>query len=89
MFMRRCTKGATLSLSTAVIVLIRGYQYCLSPLLVAVFGSQAGCRFVPTCSQYAIECFQCHPFLRAVWLTLKRIGRCHPYHPGGFDPVPD
>lgn len=85
----RSTKERTSPLSTAVIVLIRSYQRCLSPLLIAFFGPQAGCRFVPTCSQYAIECFQSHPFFWAVWLTLKRIGRCHPYHPGGFDPVPD
>lgn len=89
MAMRRCAKDRTSALNTGVLVLICGYQRFVSPLLIAFFGPQAGCRFVPTCSQYAGECFQRHPFLRATWLTLKRIGRCHPYHPGGYDPVPE
>ena len=54
----------------------------ISPLL----GSN--CRFYPTCSQYGMEAFQRHSFFRALWLTVKRIGRCHPYSKGGYDPVP-
>jgi uncharacterized protein len=46
------------------------------------------CRFYPTCSQYAIDALNTHGALRAVWLTTKRIARCHPGHPGGYDPVP-
>ncbi|MGB8327229.1 MAG: membrane protein insertion efficiency factor YidD [Steroidobacteraceae bacterium] len=63
--------------------LIRGYQYAISPLL----GPR--CRFYPTCSQYALDAIHRHGMLRGGWLAMKRIGRCHPWHPGGFDPVPD
>lgn len=62
--------------------LIRVYQWTLSPLLGAT------CRFHPTCSHYALEALRSHGTLRGSWLTLKRIGRCHPWHPGGIDPVP-
>ena len=71
-----------------MIGLIRAYQIVISPLCAAFFGPQAGCRFSPSCSQYALECFQTHSFFRALFLSLKRIGRCQPFHPGGFDPVP-
>jgi len=62
--------------------LIRVYQLALSPY----FGTQ--CRFTPTCSHYAREAIAAHGALKGSWLALRRIGRCHPYHPGGFDPVP-
>jgi putative membrane protein insertion efficiency factor len=62
--------------------LIRGYQLAISPLL----GPR--CRFYPSCSHYAIEAIETHGTLRGVWLTIKRISRCHPWHEGGFDPVP-
>ncbi len=62
--------------------LIRGYQLAISPFL----GPR--CRFYPSCSHYAIEAIETHGALRGVWLTLKRISRCHPWHEGGFDPVP-
>jgi putative membrane protein insertion efficiency factor len=62
--------------------LIRGYQCAISPLL----GPR--CRFHPTCSQYALQAIHRHGTLRGGWLAMKRIGRCHPWHPGGFDPVP-
>ncbi len=62
--------------------LIRGYQLAISPL----FGPS--CRFYPSCSHYAIEAIETHGSLRGVWLTVKRISRCHPWHEGGFDPVP-
>jgi uncharacterized protein len=61
---------------------IRLYQLTLSPLL----GRQ--CRFYPTCSHYAREAFEEHGFIRGGWLTIRRLGRCHPFHPGGVDPVP-
>ncbi|MFC6668893.1 membrane protein insertion efficiency factor YidD [Marinobacterium aestuariivivens] len=64
------------------IVLIRVYQLVISPLL----GPR--CRFYPSCSQYGIEAIQTHGPLRGGWLTLKRILKCHPGHPGGLDPVP-
>jgi putative membrane protein insertion efficiency factor len=62
--------------------LIRGYQLALSPL----FGPR--CRFYPSCSHYALEAIEIHGALRGTWLTVRRISRCHPFHEGGFDPVP-
>ena len=63
-------------------ILIRGYQLAFSPLLGPC------CRFYPSCSHYAIEAIETHGSLRGTWLTIKRISRCHPWHEGGFDPVP-
>ena len=61
---------------------IRLYQLTLSPLL----GPR--CRFQPSCSSYALEAITRHGVAHGVWLTLKRVARCHPWNPGGFDPVP-
>jgi putative membrane protein insertion efficiency factor len=63
-------------------ILIRAYQLVLSPLL----GPR--CRFYPSCSHYAIEAIESHGALRGSWMSAKRICRCHPFNPGGFDPVP-
>ncbi len=63
-------------------LLIRLYQCVLSPLL------GPACRFYPTCSEYALESIGRFGVLRGGWLALRRIGRCHPWNPGGFDPVP-
>lgn len=62
---------------------VRAYQIVLSPLL------PAACRYHPTCSHYAIEALQKHGAVRGSWLAVRRIARCHPFRPGGFDPVPD
>ena len=62
--------------------LIRLYQITLSPYL------GRSCRFYPTCSNYALEAIELHGVWRGGWLTLRRLGRCHPFHPGGFDPPP-
>ena len=62
--------------------LIRFYQLALRPLL------SPACRFVPSCSEYALEAYRRHGFLRGSWLAARRILRCHPFHPGGYDPVP-
>jgi putative membrane protein insertion efficiency factor len=64
-------------------VLIRAYQICVSPFL----GPR--CRFYPSCSAYALEAVDRYGAVRGAWLALRRIGRCHPWHPGGYDPVPD
>ncbi|RKS79290.1 hypothetical protein BZB76_0746 [Actinomadura pelletieri DSM 43383] len=65
-----------------LILLVRAYRRFLSPLL----GQQ--CRFQPSCSAYGLEALQVHGALRGTWLTARRIARCHPFHPGGHDPVP-
>jgi len=65
-----------------LLFLIRAYQYALRPLM------GANCRFYPSCSDYAREAVERHGALKGVWLALGRVLRCHPYHPGGFDPVP-
>lgn len=62
---------------------IRGYQLLLSPFL------PMSCRFHPTCSAYGIEAVSRHGVLAGLWLTARRIARCHPWHSGGLDPVPE
>lgn len=66
-----------------LILLIRLYQRLVSPLI------PPRCRFYPTCSAYAVQALQRHGVLYGTWLTLKRLTRCHPLNPGGFDPVPE
>ena len=65
-----------------LLFMIRSYQVILSPFL----GQR--CRFAPTCSLYASEAIRLHGALRGSWLAIKRIGRCHPFCEGGYDPVP-
>ena len=65
-----------------LVVLIRIYQTCISPL------TPPSCRFTPTCSQYALEALRRHGLLRGSWLTLRRLARCHPWGGSGYDPVP-
>jgi len=62
--------------------LLRIYRYAISPLL------GRNCRFHPCCSEYAVEAVERHGAWRGGWLAIKRVGRCHPFHPGGYDPVP-
>ena len=65
-----------------IILLIRGYSYAIGPF----FGPS--CRFWPTCSNYAIDAIENHGVIRGAWLLTMRLSRCHPWHPGGVDPVP-
>jgi putative membrane protein insertion efficiency factor len=62
---------------------LRAYQACISPLM------PSACKFQPTCSQYAHEAVAQFGARRGMWLALKRLSRCRPFHAGGFDPVPD
>jgi putative membrane protein insertion efficiency factor len=66
----------------SLIILIRAYQYLLSPFLAN------SCRYIPTCSQYAIEAITEHGVIKGITLTAKRLSCCHPWHAGGYDPVP-
>ena len=65
------------------VLLIKGYQFLISPLLPST------CRYDPTCSHYAIEALQAHGFLKGTYLAIKRIGSCHPWGGSGYDPVPE
>jgi putative membrane protein insertion efficiency factor len=61
--------------------ILRVYKVCLSPLL------PSACRFYPTCSEYMFQAVEKHGAVRGVWMGLRRLVRCHPFHEGGFDPV--
>jgi putative membrane protein insertion efficiency factor len=65
------------------LAIIRFYQVIISPL------KPPTCRFYPTCSHYGLEAVQRFGALKGGWLTIKRILKCHPFHPGGLDPVPE
>lgn len=65
----------------AVVMLLRFYKRCLSPLL------PSACRFYPTCSEYMMAAVERYGVVRGVWLGMRRLFRCHPFHAGGYDPV--
>lgn len=67
---------------SSLLFLIRAYQLIVSPVL------PPACRFHPSCSRYAFEAVRRHGPLKGAWLTLVRLLKCHPFHPGGYDPVP-
>ncbi len=69
-------------LARLFILLIRGYQVTLSPLM------PSACRYVPTCSRYTADAIEKYGALRGGWMGARRILRCHPFHEGGYDPVP-
>lgn len=65
----------------AIVILLQGYKRFISPVL------PSACRFYPTCSEYMMDAVAKYGPARGVWMGLKRIGRCHPFHAGGYDPV--
>ena len=69
-------------LALPFIALVNIYRYAISPML----GSR--CRFDPSCSEYAIAALRRYGVFKGIWLATSRVGRCHPWHPGGYDPVP-
>ncbi len=69
-------------MKTLILLLIKGYRRFISPLF------PPSCRFQPTCSQYAVEAIANYGTIKGGWLAATRILRCHPFHPGGYDPVP-
>lgn len=71
-----------------LLALIRVYQLAVSPVLPWVLGPGCGCRFHPSCSHYAADALRAHGLGRGSWLAVRRLGRCHPFHPGGVDLVP-
>jgi uncharacterized protein len=78
-FLLRLCSGAARG---AVVAFLRLYKLAISPWL------PPACRFYPTCSEYAVEVFHTHSLRRAAWLTVRRLAKCGPWHPGGFDPAP-
>ena len=69
-------------MKTLILLSIKGYRRFISPLF------PPSCRFQPTCSSYAIEAIASYGTIKGGWLAVTRILRCHPFHPGGYDPVP-
>jgi putative membrane protein insertion efficiency factor len=69
-------------MQTIVVAVLRAYKLVISPLL------PSACRFAPTCSEYMLDAVKMHGVARGIWLGVKRLGRCHPFCDGGYDPVP-
>ncbi len=81
-FWSRCRSLFKRAATFPFLALVKFYQYCISPL------TPPSCRFVPTCSQYAVEALKKYGPIKGCWLTLKRLLRCHPWGGSGYDPVP-
>ncbi|HEU6446856.1 MAG TPA: membrane protein insertion efficiency factor YidD [Verrucomicrobiae bacterium] len=75
-------------LQIILIFAVRSYRWMISPAIHFLFGAGSGCRFTPTCSDYAVESIQVHGAVAGSWLAAKRICRCHPFGSCGHDPVP-
>lgn len=69
-------------MSRILVWIINGYRYAISPLL------GTNCRFTPSCSEYAVEAVAKYGVVKGIWLSIKRVSRCHPWHHGGYDPLP-
>lgn len=80
--MKRITRAISKGAAWLLILPVRFYQLSISPML------PPSCRFTPTCSSYAIEALRKHGPIKGLWLTVKRISRCHPWGDSGYDPVP-
>ena len=78
---RRFIRACSNLLVRGAVGLVRFYQLYISPL------KGPTCRFYPTCSSYSIQAFKRYGFLKGLWLTIKRVSKCHPFHPGGYDPL--
>lgn len=65
-----------------LLFLVKTYQYLISPMFAP------SCRYTPTCSEYAVQALKKYGALKGFWLSMKRVGRCHPWHDGGYDPLP-
>lgn len=70
-----------------ILLLITSYQKGISPIIDSIFGKGNTCRFSPTCSVYAYQAVEKYGVLKGLFLAIKRIGKCHPWGKGGFDPV--
>jgi putative membrane protein insertion efficiency factor len=81
---RLCRKAVIV----ALLALVRLYQIAVSPVLHLIAGPGYGCRFQPTCSQYAMEAVKVHGIFKGLWLATRRVLRCHPFGGQGYDPVP-
>lgn len=80
---RTIATGAGTVMTSVAVFAIRGYQAMIRPWLVGA------CKFHPTCSEYAVEALHTHGPWRGAWLAVRRLARCHPFSPGGLDPVPE
>jgi putative membrane protein insertion efficiency factor len=65
-----------------LLIVIKAYQYLISPML------GPSCRYTPTCSEYSAQAVKKYGAIKGLWLSIKRVGRCHPWHDGGYDPLP-
>ena len=81
-FCRRLLSGCKRAAAFPLILLVKIYQYCISPF------TPPSCRFTPTCSQYAVEALRKYGPIKGGWLTIRRLSRCHPWGGSGYDPVP-
>lgn len=75
------TERAAILAKRAMVLLLRGYKWALSPMFLP------SCRYVPTCSEYAVEAVERYGVVKGSWMTLARLLRCHPFVKGGYDPV--